>query len=483
MQSICPSKVQSPESIFIRGIAPAKEGGSRRLQLAFTNGSYWPMRHSGGCRPITVGGDSHSKRILKAATELVSIQLNNVLPPLASITREIRGYASGFPFVQALAILSRVNEKSLGRVLMKVFLDTNVFYKNWFATNANLKLLFYFLNNLEYELLLSNIVIQEANNIRQREVNEVKSELCRIIKKGNQLSQKSLTLDIDNLGFKTYDLTNVLKERVDWIDRIEYDNVPHSIVVQRAISSTKPFTNEKKGYRDTLIWLSFLDYLSSRNIEGDVAFITNNKHDFFQLKDKTLSFHDDLLRDIAERNIKASIKPYLNVYDFVKENVDKTPHSFDQRKLLDDIEDFLVSETEYFLNAMNNDDLSELLETRLFSDKLTPILEVNSDIFEGLEHTQINSIKGLPGDSVYIESEFEMRRVDLVVSIDSTEYKQYADEVEAIRSLYNIEHEDNHVKLSFILRTYIGGSFEYDANNEAASNLSVDYIYNKQRRE
>lgn len=366
---------------------------------------------------------------------------------------------------------------------MKVFLDTNVFYKNWFATNANSKLLFYYLNNLEYELLLSNIVIQEANNIRQREVNEVMSELAKTIKKGSQLSQKSLVLDIENLGFQNYDLASVLKERVDWVETIEYDNVPHSIIVQRAISSIKPFTSEEKGYRDTLIWLSFLDYLSSRNIEGDVAFITNNKHDFFQIKDKSLSFNDDLLKDVEARNIKAKIKPYLNVYDFVKENVDRIPHSFDQRKLLDDLEGFLISQTELFLDAMNNDDLSELLETRLFSDKLTPILEVSSDIFEGLEHTQINSIKGLPGDSVYIESEFEMRRVDLVISIDSTEYKQYADEVEAIRALYNIEHEGSHVKLSFIVRAYIGGSFEYDANNETASNLSVDYIYNRQRRD
>lgn len=364
---------------------------------------------------------------------------------------------------------------------MRVFLDTNVFYKNWFADNANFNLLFYFLNNLELELLISNIVIQETNNIRFRELNEVKAELTRTIKKSNKLTQKSLQFDIDILGIPDYDLIDVLKKRVDWVCRIEYDNIPHSIIVERAIGSIKPFNNEEKGYRDTLIWLSFLEYLSSNNIEGDVAFITNNKHDFFQLKDKTLSFNDDLLRDIAERKINANIIPYLNIYDFAKENIDKTPHSFDQRKLLDDLGEFLVSETKSFLNAMNNNDLSELLETRLFTEKLTPVLEVNSDIFEGLEYTQINSIKELPDNSVYIESEFDMRRVDLVVSIDSTEYKQYADEIEAIRSLYNIEHEDNHVKLSFTLRTYIGGSFEYDTVSETASNLSVDYIYDIQR--
>jgi predicted nucleic acid-binding protein len=66
---------------------------------------------------------------------------------------------------------------------VRVFLDTNVFYRNWFAGNANFKLLFYYLNNLEYELLLSDLVIQEANNIRQREVREVNYELAKILKK------------------------------------------------------------------------------------------------------------------------------------------------------------------------------------------------------------------------------------------------------------------------------------------------------------
>jgi hypothetical protein len=287
---------------------------------------------------------------------------------------------------------------------------------------------------------------------------------------------------MDSLGFQSYDLADVLKDRVEWLSRIEYESIPHSVVVRRAIDSVKPFTSEEKGYRDTLIWLSFLDYLSSNSIEGDVAFITNNKSDFYQTKNNVLSFNDDLLKDIAEHNIKANIKPYLNIYDFVKENVDKITNSFDRHKLLDDLEGFLVSATESIISAMGNNELSELLETKLFSEKLTPVLDINSDIFEGLEHNEIKSIKGLPGDSVYIESEFEMRRVDLVVSIESTEFKQYADEIEAIACLYNIEHEDSRVNLSFVLRVYVGGSFEYDTSNETASNLSIDFIYNKLAR-
>lgn len=365
---------------------------------------------------------------------------------------------------------------------MKVFLDTNVFYKNWFASNANLKLLFYFLNNEEYDLLLSDLVVQETNNIREREVNEVKSELKRLINKGNQLNSKNLKFTLDELEFQPYDLVEVLKDRVDCINYIEYDCIPQSKVVERSIKLVKPFTNQEKGYRDTLIWLSFLNYLSSKNIEGDVAFITNNKHDFFQTKGKKLSFNDDLLKDIEEYKVKANIKPYLNVYDFVNENVDKISHSFDNYRILDDLESFLISETENYLNTMTNNEISELLETKLFSEKLTPVIDIESDIFEGLEDPEVKSVKRLPGDSVYIESYFEMRRVDLAIKIDAIEYKQYAEEIEAIKALYNIELEDDYAKLSFILRTCIDGNFEYDTKNEAASNLSVVYIYNRRSR-
>lgn len=362
---------------------------------------------------------------------------------------------------------------------MKVFLDTNVFYKNWFASNANFKLLFYFLNNEKCDLLLSDLVVQEANNIREREVEEIKVELSRLVNKGNKLNSKFLKFSTDELGFESYDLVQNLKGRVDWVERISYENIPQTKVVERAIKLVKPFTSQEKGYRDTLIWLSFLNYLSSEGVEGDVAFITNNKNDFFETKGNEIFFNSDLLRDIEEHKIKATIKPYLNIYDFLSENVDKISHSFDRHEVLDNIEDFLIDETESYLNSMNNNDISHLLESKLFSDKLTPVIDIESDVFEGLEDPEVKSVKRLSGDSVYIESYFEMRRVDLVITIDAIEYKQYASEIDSIKALYNIYIEDDYVKLSFILRTCIDGSFEYDTQDESGSNFSVDYICNR----
>jgi predicted nucleic acid-binding protein len=53
---------------------------------------------------------------------------------------------------------------------MKIFIDTNVFFGDWFVRNANIQYLFHFVNNDEHELLISRLVVQEVENIRRREI-------------------------------------------------------------------------------------------------------------------------------------------------------------------------------------------------------------------------------------------------------------------------------------------------------------------------
>ena len=361
---------------------------------------------------------------------------------------------------------------------MKVFLDTNVFYKNWFLDKAHFTLLFYFLNNENKELLLSDLVVQEVNNIRERELNEVQSEILRLISKGSKLNSTPLNYASDSLGVESYDLFELLKFKVDWIERIGYDNIDQKTVVNRALKVVKPFSGQEKGYRDTLIWLSFLQYLKENNVEGEVAFITNNKNDFFESKGGTLRFNADLNNDIDGLGIKANIRPYLNVYDFVNDNVDRISHSFDRHELLDDLEHFLIDETESFFRNMTNREIDNLLGARIFGDKLTSVIDIEADVFEGLEDPKIKQVKRLSGNSVYISSYYEMRRVDLVITIDLVEFKQHADEIEAIYALYNIEIDGDYVKLSFILRASVDGSFVYETKEKKASSLSIENMYN-----
>ncbi|EDM46807.1 PIN domain-containing protein [Marinobacter algicola] len=66
---------------------------------------------------------------------------------------------------------------------MKIFVDTNIFYNDWFMRNANFKYLFHFLNNEGHSLIVSDLVIQESENIRNRELLEALHEIKSGIKK------------------------------------------------------------------------------------------------------------------------------------------------------------------------------------------------------------------------------------------------------------------------------------------------------------
>ncbi len=359
---------------------------------------------------------------------------------------------------------------------MKVFLDTNVFYKNWFVDNASFKLLFHYLNNEQLDLLLSNLVVQEVNNIRERELSESTKEIKRLVNKANKLNVKDLNFSIEELGIAGYDIQSVLVSRVNSIEEITYDDVPHREVVIRALSLVKPFSVKEKGYRDTLIWLSFLRYLKDQNMEGEVAFITNNKHDFFEVNNNSLSFNEALKKDIDKMGILASIKPYLNVFDFVKDNVDKIEHSFDREEILDDLEGFLIDGTENYLANMKNCDIDDLLGTRVFAEKLTDVIEIESNIFDGLENPIVHYVSKLSDASVYISCFYEMHGVDFIVTIGLIEFKQHIAEIESIKSVYNIEIDGDLVKLSLLFRLYVDSSFEYDTTAKLATNLTIELI-------
>ena len=97
---------------------------------------------------------------------------------------------------------------------MKVFLDTNVFYNDWFMNSANFKYLFHFLNNEGHELILSKLVVQEVENIRRRDVEICLAEIKKQIRKVQKLNQNRIPYDEGGLGVEEYDLLTLIKKEL-----------------------------------------------------------------------------------------------------------------------------------------------------------------------------------------------------------------------------------------------------------------------------
>lgn len=84
-----------------------------------------------------------------------------------------------------------------------------------------------------------------------------------------------------------------------------YPNISHKEVVQRALERKKPFKSDgKDGYRDYLIWVTFLGVVSHYSME-DACFVTLNTRDFSDVENKD-SLHQHLKNDLKDKGIDLS---------------------------------------------------------------------------------------------------------------------------------------------------------------------------------
>jgi hypothetical protein len=358
---------------------------------------------------------------------------------------------------------------------MKVFLDTNIFYNNWFAKNANFKVLFHFLNNEYNELLLSTLVVEETNNIRSRELTTQLNEMHSVISKIKKLNLNPMSFEIEKLGIEQYDLKEILNKEVDNIILIDYNDIPHTKVVGRALKKIKPFSEQEKGYRDTLIWLSFLQYIKSSGGDDDFVFITENSSDFFTNGKGPARFNNDLLRDIEELGITQKIIPYRKLFDFVTSSIDKSIHAFDHARSEPYFEEFLEGECIDYLSSFNHMMLSQYLENNIFESRVSNILDVRVEVIEDFEDGDIEGITSIDENKYYIAYSFNLRRVFIEVDIP---YLDYIENKSDLDSAFPFTHGDGEVvTLEILVRPYFRVSFIYSPTENGFDSFSVDDLW------
>lgn len=356
---------------------------------------------------------------------------------------------------------------------MKIYLDTNIFYKNWFLESAHFKYLFNFINNDAHDLVISKLVIEEIENIRNREINLAVEAINKEFDCLNKRLSKCINLDIQNMVNESYSIESLLKKSVEWLEIIDYNNVPQDEVVKRALSNIKPFQEEEKGYRDTLIWLSLLDYIKRKEVKEDIIFISSNKNDFYDKNKKETIFHNDLIRDLEKKNIKNKVTPYDSLYSFVKDTIDTDLHSFDH--INNDFETFLEEEGEKYLKTYDFRGKTVTTRTFQFSLNFSQIFDVEVNMFEGLEDPELVGIKKLNESSIYINYKYNLRRVTVVLEVLKEEYLRNKAKLDDY--FYNEEFYDDFVKISTVIRPYFEVSFIYNPKTDTPSNYSVDYLY------
>lgn len=354
---------------------------------------------------------------------------------------------------------------------MLVFLDSNIFYNNWYLRSVNFQVLFNYIINNNGFLLLSELVIQETENNQQKALDSALAELQKALNGLKQFSPATDPVDLKRFE-EPYDFKALLENKLGstYTIYLGYADIPQKTVVERAIKRRRPFKDGEKGYRDSLVWLSLLHFLAGNKYSGELVFINNNVNDFFSSTKDVL--HEDLLGDLAEYGVTCRFITYPSLNDFVSTHIDKAEYTLNHNQL-QEMERQVEWLTESYFSYLSTEAL------RTFLKDYDPVLggsfspqEHSFNIDEGMEDPEILKSDILQGPSVYINLRFWLRMCTFRLKITAEEYYT---RVANMRAPYNIiEQRSDLVTIEIYLRINMQVSFEFIPDERNIKGFTVD---------
>lgn len=243
--------------------------------------------------------------------------------------------------------------------LMKIVLDTNIIFDNWFLDGPNFKVVEQLIKLGVCELVIPQIVIFEVKN-KYREELKKNTAVIGHLNTLLPIDKRIAHLNIDELcnNYEAY-LTKKLRELKAEIP--SYSDIPQDDIVARLFQRRKPFNKVKtsdRGYRDALLWEVIL-----RNVvkKGDTTFlITNNVNDFAE-DDKPDQLHEDLREDLKNIGLdNTAVCLCSNLTEWV--SVEGTKY-LETAALAEDLKDgqcegfslqtWFISQRQEFIDALN----------------------------------------------------------------------------------------------------------------------------------
>ncbi|WGT34681.1 PIN domain-containing protein [Pseudomonas atacamensis] len=351
---------------------------------------------------------------------------------------------------------------------MKIYVDTNIFYNDWFMRQSNFRYFFHYIANENEELLISKVVCEEVENIRRREALEAIQKIKNELKSLTKLLPQPLAPDLSTAENFEFDFIEHLEDRCDNLELLEYEEVSHREVVARALTNKKPFSDGEKGYRDTLIWLSLVHHLKKTKYKGEVVFLTNNTSDFFEKKGSELALHKDLVSDLNAHGITANIRPCDSLFSFVRDHVEKNENLVNNSF----VNDILIAEgCNFFRNISAKELVSVLDGTRLAGLPLQNLIFSDVDVMEGLEDEHLESGEELGKSEVFLSYTFNIRILEIWLEVPKLDYVSRQSDFD--REFYEVTQKDNSVLLQTFIRPYFNISFIYNTQNDSYKDVSI----------
>lgn len=362
-------------------------------------------------------------------------------------------------------------KNSLTKHQMIIFIDTNIIYGHWHLQNANFQFLLNYLENTNSTLAVSEIVCDEIDNKFYEELKAIESTLKNNLKKLNTLVNKNSVLISDKLD-NDYSFKSLLIERTDHVNFFPFNLVPNEKLVERAIKKTKPFKEDDKGFRDTLIWLSFLDYLKLKKNE-DVAFINNNSTDFYNLS--KINFHNDLIDDIQYYGLTNNFKVYESIKDFINAEV-RDQHKYTSEIIMTNFiypqESIIEQSIEQYINSQSQKWLTNILKEHSRSFKnLSYLITFSFCILEGIEDPKLLHWEEIEENKFFGELRFFLKNVEIKLMLPKTFYEENQS---SFPKRHQIEINSDYITMTIFSKAFLNISFNFDTNIKVVKNLEIN---------
>ncbi|MEQ9299793.1 MAG: PIN domain-containing protein [Cyclobacteriaceae bacterium] len=207
---------------------------------------------------------------------------------------------------------------------MNVILDTNVIGSDFLMRSHRFRILLDFVEKTASTIVLPKIVLEELISLYKRNLDNNLEEAEKILSQLDRflLSEEKLgSVPNINMSKTLREYENHVRAQLGsfQLKEIEYQNSYLSEVVRRSVQRIKPISPKGQEFKDSILWLSILDFLREER-SSDSVFISNNIKDFAN-QDKT-DFHPDLKTELVEK--KLLLKLYTSLSDFINEHAIKT---------------------------------------------------------------------------------------------------------------------------------------------------------------
>lgn len=200
-----------------------------------------------------------------------------------------------------------------------IVVDTNVLVGDFFLRSPSSQLLRVYVANSKAILAVPRLVIEEACNEYDEQFREAKHSLRDSLAKLKRFlleapSYPNREMEEAHIDYKDYLEGALASMNAQFM---EYGEIPHTDIVQRALGRKKPFKASGAGYRDALIWETITRQCVDKN--GITLFITRNKKDFCG-PDNLL--HKDLQSELLRKGFdRDSVRVVSGLDEFTSEYV------------------------------------------------------------------------------------------------------------------------------------------------------------------